>query len=82
MKKDVYENDDLIPIILYIPKDAVRLKIDVTMIDSDNDECELFHAESVMAHGELINACIDGREWEDNNIKYVINEEYFNETNS
>lgn len=70
MKKDVLTENDLMPIILYVPKNSVKISIDSTLIDEESDE--LYHAVSTMSLSELMEAHVDGVEWEDNNVKYCL----------
>lgn len=59
-----------VPALIYIPDNAVKLKVLATIIDGETDE--LYEAELKMTLSEITEARIEGEEWEWNNVKYVL----------
>lgn len=66
-------NEDNDPAIIYIPKNAVGLRIIAKVLDEKDDS--IYEAETTFSLERLNEARIDGAYWEDDNTKYVINEE-------
>ena len=58
-----------IPVILYVPSNSVKLTITAKVID-ENDE--FLEAQSVLNLPDIIEACIPGKEWEDENTVYTL----------
>lgn len=55
--------------IIMIPANAVKLEITAKIID-ENDE--LYEALTTMSLPEIVDARIDGEDWERENVKYVL----------
>lgn len=73
-KKDddkIYECEQM-PAIIYIPSNTVKLKITATLMDEDD---KLFEVVNVMPTKDVIQARIEGEEWEFDNVKYVLTDE-------
>lgn len=71
-------DDDIktVPFITYIPDNAIKIVISATILD-DNDE---FHqAQMTLKLSDIREGMIDGDQWESENVKYVVNEEYLKE---
>jgi len=73
MKKDILEDDDLMSIIISVPKQSVKLNIESTIIDDETDE--LYHASNQMNLAEITEARIIGNEWENENAVYCLTDE-------
>ena len=63
--------NNIVPMICYIPNNTCRLVINVIAMDDDG---EVHEASQVMSLPEIIDARIDGEEWESENIKYCLTE--------
>lgn len=63
------EVEDQSAAIIMIPNNAVKLTITANVID-ENDE--IHEAEYVMKLPDIVEARIVGKEWEDENVKYVL----------
>ena len=57
----------LVPAIVQIPDNAIKIEITATIFDGE----EMHKAVSVMNTADVIDARIDGEEWEKDNAKYV-----------
>ena len=73
-KIDEYLNDtnNLVPIITHIPNNTCRVAINVLLMDDDG---EMHEASTVMNLPEIVEARINGEEWEDENVKYCLTED-------
>lgn len=60
---------DLVPVILYIPNNAVSVEINARIIDENENICT---AVSKYNMKELNDAKIEGEYWESENIKYTL----------
>ena len=58
-----------VPVILYIPDNTVKLTITAKVLDEDDNFAEVVNK---MGVAEVADARIDGVEWEDENVKYVL----------
>ena len=67
-------NAELISVIVGIPNNTVKLTLIADIIDEDNN---IQQAESKLSLPEIIDARILGDEWETENVRYYINENYF-----
>lgn len=63
------EDNDLVPVILYIPNNTISLEINARIIDEDEN---IQTAISRWNMKELNTAKIEGDQWEVDNVKYVI----------
>ena len=70
MVKDVLTGDDLMTIIIDVPKQAVKLEINATIIDDETDE--LYKSTSILNLADITEARIAGDEWESENVKYCL----------
>ena len=70
MKKDILTGDDLMAVIIDIPKQSVKLEINATIIDDETDE--LYKSTSVLNLADITEARIAGDEWENENVEYVL----------
>ena len=68
--KDVLTGDDLMTIKIDVPKQAVKLEINATIIDDETDE--LFKTTSILNLADITEARIAGDEWEFENVKYCL----------
>lgn len=75
-KKDVLEGDDLVPAIVYIPKNTACLKMTASIIDKKKNFIE---AEWEMELEDIVEARIEGYEWEDENVRWVLNSDFLND---
>ena len=78
-KKKELSNNDLQAAIIYIPKEAVQLKIIAHLLDPDN--LKVYRAENVMTLTDIKEAIIDGDYWEAENVTYKLNPNYGKENN-
>ena len=70
MVKDVLTGDDLMTIIIDVPKQAVKLEVNATIIDNKTDE--LYKTTSTLNLADITEARIAGDEWEGENVKYCL----------
>jgi hypothetical protein len=56
------------PVILYVPNDCIKLVITATIYDGK----EMHEAEMIMGVQDIIEARIQGEEWESENVKYCL----------
>lgn len=71
MKKEVIQGEDeLMQIMLSVPKNTVKLEIHATVMDDETDE--LYVMTNKMSTNEVIEARISGWEWEGENVKYCL----------
>ena len=70
MVKDVLTGDDLMTIIIDVPKQAVKLEVNATIIDNETDE--LYKTTSTLNLADITEARIVGDEWESENVKYCL----------
>ena len=69
MKKEVIQGEDeLMQIMLSVPKNTVKLEIHATVMDDETDE--LYVMTNKMPTNEVIDARISGWKWEGENVKY------------
>lgn len=65
----------MVPMIIYIPENAVKLQIIASLLDEDDS---IIKAESKYDIGMIREGLIEGQYWEDENVKYVLNEDMLN----
>lgn len=75
-QEEIYDKD-CIPAIIYIPPEAVQIKISCKLIDEEN--FKTYDVEKTMNMTEIRNSIISGDEWEAENVKYVINKDFLKE---
>lgn len=68
--KEEYEVD-LQPVILYIPKNTIKLTIDAKLLEEDEKMVDI---RTIMTLPEIIEARIEGEYWEDEIVKYCLAE--------
>ena len=73
MKKDKLQDDDLMLILLDIPKQSVKIEVKATVIDEVTDE--LYETVATLNLAEIIESRIIGYEWEGENVKYCLTDE-------
>lgn len=67
--KEIISDNDLVPVILYIPNNTISLEINARIVDEDEN---IQTAISKWNMKELNTAKIEGDQWEADNVKYVI----------
>lgn len=73
MKKETLQGNDLMLIILNIPKQSVKLEVNATIIDEVTDE--LYNTSTTLNLSEITEARINGNEWEAENVMYCLTDE-------
>ena len=63
------DENNIVPIVCYIPNNTCRVVIGVVAMDDDG---EMHEASKVMSLPEIVNARIDGEECEGENVKYCL----------
>lgn len=61
-----------VPVILYIPDNTIKLQIIATVMDNDD---QLLEVTDTLRAARVAEARIDGEDWEDENVKYVLTDE-------
>ena len=61
-----------VPIVLYIPDNAIKLEVIVTVMEDDDS---IYEVTDTLKPARLAEARIDGEEWEDNNVTYTLTDE-------
>lgn len=69
MDEQEYYEGKQVAAIIYIPDNTVKLEIIATMMD---EEDKLFSATSTMRTADVMEARIEGDEWEVENVKYCL----------
>lgn len=72
MDEQKYYEGKQVAAIIYIPDNTVKLEIIATMMD---EEDKLFSATSTMRTADVMEARIEGDEWEAENVKYCLTDE-------
>ena len=70
MLKNVLTDDDLMAIIINVPKQSVKIEVNATVIDDETDK--LYSTTSILNLADITEARIAGDEWESENVKYCL----------
>lgn len=74
MKKgDIIDTKDLVPLIIYAPKNVVALDLTAALYEAETGEIHI--AGWKMGTEDIFNGRVKGEEWEAENAKYVITDE-------
>ena len=66
--KEEYKGEQ-VPVIVYVPANTVKLKIEATLMDEDDS---LYSAINVLHIQDIMDARIDGEEWERENVTWQL----------